>query len=78
MPDQARIALILNCPKCGRVGEASISEDVNPTVGHPEFEVHTISSEFEVIKASIFWHRIMIRCACEEVFSVIRRPRSVT
>jgi hypothetical protein len=76
MSNQARIALV--CPRCGRSGEATISEDVRPSAGHPDFVVHTISPEFQVIKASIYWHRIMIRCACEEVFSVIRRPKSVT
>jgi hypothetical protein len=46
--------------------------------GHPDLVVHTISPEFEVIKATVYWHRIMFRCTCEEVFAVIRRPRSMT
>jgi hypothetical protein len=66
MAPQARIALALNCPKCGRGGEATISEDAGPSARHPDFVVHTISPEFKVIKASIYWHRIMIYCACEE------------
>jgi hypothetical protein len=72
------IALVLNCPKCGRDGEATISEDVSPSAGHADFVVHTISPEFKVIAPSIHWHRIMIRCTCDEVFSVIRRPKSAT
>jgi hypothetical protein len=71
-------SLALNCPKCGRGGEATISEDINPSPGHPDLVVHTISPEFEVIKATVYWHRIMFRCTCEEVFAVIRRPRSMT
>jgi hypothetical protein len=77
MSTQVRIALALNCPKCGRTGDATISDNVSPSAGHPNFVVHTISPEFEVIDPSIHWHRIMIRCTCDEVFSVIRRPRSV-
>jgi hypothetical protein len=46
------VALVLNCPKCGRGGEATISEDVTPSVGHSDFVVHTISPEFTVINAS--------------------------
>jgi hypothetical protein len=76
MPNQARIALV--CPKCGRSGEATISEDVGPSVGRPGFVVHAIYPEFQVIEASIHWHRIMIRCVCEEVFGVVRRPKSAT
>jgi len=72
------MALVLNCPKCGRSGEATISEDVGASAGHSDFVVHTISPESTVIKATIYWHRIMIRCVCEEVFAVIRRPRSMT
>jgi hypothetical protein len=78
MAPPARIALVLNCPKCGRGGEATISEDAGPSAGHPDFVVHTNFPEFEVVKASVYWHRIMIRCACGEVFAVIRRPRSMT
>jgi hypothetical protein len=37
--------------------------------------VHTISPEFKFIEPSIHWHRIMIRCTCEEVFSVIGLAR---
>ena len=58
--------------------EVEGADDVSPSAGHPEFVVHTISPEFRVIEPSIHWHRIMIRCTCEEVFSVIRRPISVT
>ena len=76
MPNQARIALV--CPKCGRSGEATISEDVGLSAGHPDFLVHTISPEFRVIGPYINWNRIMIRCICEGMFSVIRRPRSAT
>jgi hypothetical protein len=72
------VALVLNCPKYGRGGEATISENVSPPAGHSDFVVHTISFEFEVIEASIHWHRIVIRCTCGEVFSVIRRPKSAT
>src|SRR6266852_6343021 len=45
--------------KMRRGREATISEDVNPSVGHPDFVAHTISPEFQVIKPSIYWHRIM-------------------
>jgi hypothetical protein len=76
MPDQARIVLV--CPRCGRSGEATISQNDNPSARHPVLTVHAISPEFRVIKQSIHWHRIMIRCTCEEVFSVIRRPKSAT
>ena len=62
----ARISLALNCPQCGRGREATISDYISPSAGHPDLVVHTISPEFEVIKASIFWHRIMIHCTCEE------------
>ena len=61
------VALVLNCPTCGRGGEATISEatseDVSPSAEHADFVVHTISPEFKVIKASIlesdefFWRR---------------------
>jgi hypothetical protein len=70
--------LVLNCPNCGRSGEATISENVSPAPGHSDFAVHTISPAFKVIKGSIHWHRIMFRCTCDEVFSVIRRPKSAT
>jgi hypothetical protein len=76
MSSQTRIALV--CPKCGRSGEATISEDTNSSAPHSDFVVHTISPEFQVVKESIYWHRIVIRCSCDEVFSVIRRPKSAT
>jgi hypothetical protein len=72
MSNQVRIALV--CPKCGRSGEASISEDDSASAARPGFVVQTISPEFEVIKPSIYWNRMMIRCICDEVFSVVRRP----
>ena len=78
MTSDARVVLVLNCPKCGRSGEATISDNVRPAAGHPDFIFHTISPEFRVIDASIHWHRIMIRCACDEAFGVIRRPKSAT
>jgi hypothetical protein len=62
----ARISLALNCPKCGRGGEATISGDISRSAGHPDLVVHTISPESKVIKASIYWHRIMIHCTREE------------
>jgi hypothetical protein len=48
------------------------------TAGHSDFVVHAISPEFQIVKESIYWHRIVIRCICDEVFSVIRRPKSAT
>jgi hypothetical protein len=76
VPDRVRVDLI--CPRCGRSGEATISENANPKVGHPDFVMHAISTEFNVIDASVHCNRIMIRCTCKEVFSVVRRPNSAT
>jgi hypothetical protein len=76
MSSQVKIALV--CPKCGRSGEATISEDDSLSAARPGFVLQTISPEFEVIKPSIYWNRIMIRCTCTEAFGVIRRPKSAT
>jgi hypothetical protein len=76
MFDQARVVLVLDCPKCGRTGEATISENLSPSAGQADFVVHTISPEFKVLMAFVRWHRIMICCICDEVFCVVRRPKS--
>jgi hypothetical protein len=72
----ARVVLVLDCSKCGRSGEVTISENLSPSAGQAGFVVHTISPEFKVLMGFVHWHRIMICCICDEVFCVVRRPKS--
>src|SRR5712672_1399406 len=63
MTSDAHVVLVLNCPKCGRSGEATISDNVSPAAGHPDFIVRTISPEFRVIDASM--RRPTISSGCD-------------
>jgi hypothetical protein len=50
MAARDRFTISLKCPKCGRTGEAQVSEDDYPFMRSPRFSVDSLPDGFEVKK----------------------------
>jgi hypothetical protein len=68
MAARDRFQLELECPKCGHVGIAAVSEDDHPYMKSPGFAFDKIPEGFSIIELSEYRQKNKLKCKCGQEF----------